>query len=254
MNILLINYEYPPTGGGAANETFFIAQHLANKNIHRPVVLTSRYKNLYGKTIQNGVVIYRVNAIRKRKERSNLFEMISYIFSACFSLPRILSLEKIDACIVFFSIPCGPIGLLAHYIKRIPYIVFLQGGDVPGNEASIRFLQSIVTPLRRLVMRKAIAVTANSVGLKKLSETHDPTLVHYISNGVDTSLFCPSLTVKDTTSRFLFLFVGRFQAQKNLIFLIEQIAKLRAQNQKEKFTLKLVGDGPDRKSIEYRIR
>ena len=45
MNILLINYEYPPIGGGAATATAAIAGHLASLG-HAVTVLTSRFRDL----------------------------------------------------------------------------------------------------------------------------------------------------------------------------------------------------------------
>ena len=47
MNILLINYEYPPIGGGAATATAAIAGHLASLG-HAVTVLTSRFRDLKG--------------------------------------------------------------------------------------------------------------------------------------------------------------------------------------------------------------
>ncbi len=49
MNLLLINYEYPPVGGGAATATQAMARALLTLG-HTPHVLTARYRELRGLT------------------------------------------------------------------------------------------------------------------------------------------------------------------------------------------------------------
>ena len=42
VNILLLNYEYPPIGGGASNATYYILKELSkNKNIKIDVITSS---------------------------------------------------------------------------------------------------------------------------------------------------------------------------------------------------------------------
>jgi glycosyltransferase involved in cell wall biosynthesis len=80
---------------------------------------------------------------------------------------------------------------------------------------------------------------ANSFGLKKLSEKTDRIPVQIIPNGVDTEFFQPSPRKSDN-GPLRILFVGRFQAQKNVSCLLEQCAHLP----RKSFELHLVGDGP----------
>jgi UDP-N-acetylglucosamine:LPS N-acetylglucosamine transferase len=112
MNILLINYEYPPIGGGAATATAAIASHLTSLG-HAVTVLTSRFRDLRGSSREGGVHVVRCPAIRKRPERSGLLEMFSYLLSAGLMLGPVIRRYRIEASIVFFSFPCGPLGLCA---------------------------------------------------------------------------------------------------------------------------------------------
>ena len=243
MRVLLINYEYPPVGGGAANATAHIARALAVLG-HAPIVLTGAHGSAPGRNRVDGVDIIRVSARRARPDRSGLFEMATYVAAAACAMPRVLRTERPGAAIVFFSMPCGPLGLLAHMWAHIPYIISLRGGDVPGTEASLNWAYTLLTPLRRLVLRKAVSVVANSLGLKKLSQAADPVEVEVIPNGVDTDFFRP-LEPRDAPNKkvFTFLFVGRFQAQKNLLFLLDALAILR-RDAVSPFQVAIVGDGP----------
>ena len=240
MRLLLINYEYPPVGGGAGHATAEIAGALVALG-HSALVLTGAFESQPARATVQGVEVIRVPARRARADRSNLFEMATYVGSAAAALPRILKTEKPDAALVFFSLPCGPLGLLTRWLARIPYVISLRGGDVPGTEARLERAYRLLTPVRRAVLRRAAAVVANSEGLKTLSEAADPIPVRVIPNGVDAQFFSPGTGSRD--GPFTFLFVGRLQAQKNVRLLLQAAARLRRENPTA-FRVIIVGDGP----------
>jgi glycosyltransferase involved in cell wall biosynthesis len=249
MNILLINYEYPPIGGGAATATAAIARHLTSLG-HTVTVLTSRFRDLKGAIREGDVHVVRCPAIRKCPDRSGILEMFSFLVSASLMLGSIIRKHRIQASIVFFSFPCGPLGLWGLKRGNVPYVISLRGGDVPGNEAVLAPLHRLLTPLRRLIFRKSVAVVANSHGLKEMSERVDPYPVQVIPNGVDMDFFCPVENRDKAEHRpFIFLFVGRFQMQKNLFYLIDQVASLKRSGVRP-FILHLVGDGPQREALQ----
>jgi glycosyltransferase involved in cell wall biosynthesis len=248
MNILLLNYEYPPIGGGASNACYYLARELGMQG-HNPVVLTARFGKEKHVEKCKGVTIYRCPSFRKRQDQSNMFEMASYVFGALVYIPKIMKRHCIEGLVVFFSMPCGPLGLYAKCWKDVPYVITLRGGDVPGTEPGLNKLHEILAPMRRLVLRKSITVIANSSGLKNLSECVDPIPVHVIPNGVDTEFFYLKENIKVTVFRFLF--VGRFQSQKNLLYLLDNL-RLVSQQCQAPFILTIVGDGPLKESvIEY---
>ncbi len=241
MRILLINHEYPPIGAGAANATCHIARCLALQG-HTVFVLTSCFENLKGWRTEDGIQVFRCRTSRKKASQSNLFEMLCFVLSASFVLPGLLRGRKIDAMIAFFSFPCGPLGIWGKFVSGTPYIISLRGGDVPGNEPSLKRIHKLLQPMRRLIFRESLAIVANSEGLKVLSEKADPFVVEVIPNGVDADFFIPSSKAGQTR----FLFVGRFQDQKNIFFLLKQMDAV-AQKVEQEFELHLVGDGP----LEY---
>jgi glycosyltransferase involved in cell wall biosynthesis len=174
--------------------------------------------------------------------------MLTFVVAALFRLPFVLAKHQPDGLIIFFSFPSGPLGLVAKLCFGIPYVISLRGGDVPGLVPELNKLHKSIAPLRRLVLKNARAVVANSEGLRKLSESADRCPVHVIPNGVDTEFFRPDLarsTSTQTGEPLRILFVGRFQEQKNLEFLLRQLARLSEGS----FELHFVGGGPDEKRL-----
>ncbi|MCI0654906.1 MAG: glycosyltransferase, partial [Methylococcaceae bacterium] len=165
MNLLLINYEYPPVGAGAANATWYMARELAALG-HTPTVLTARFHELNGWSEEDGVRVYRCAALRGRRDRSSLIEMASFLLSAFLVLPRIARRSQAQGVIVFFSFPSGPLAWWAHRRWKIPYVVSLRGGDVPGAEPGLARMHRLRAPLRRRLLREARRVVATSEGLK----------------------------------------------------------------------------------------
>jgi glycosyltransferase involved in cell wall biosynthesis len=241
VNLLLVNYEYPPIGGGAANATFFLARTFSRRNI-TPVVLTSAFGRLSGYRDESGVHVYRVPALRKYIDRSRLTEMMLFPASAGMHVGRVVRKHAIERSVVFFTLPSGPLG---YWMKRsygIPYLVLLRGGDVPGHVPELNRIHRLVTPVRRLILSNAAAVIANDEGLAKRSMAADPYRVSVIPNGVDTDFFAPAQHTSHADG-FHILFVGRFTAEKNLGHLLDQYAKLESAFP-GKVSLRMVGDGP----------
>jgi glycosyltransferase involved in cell wall biosynthesis len=247
MRILLVNYEYPPVGGGAATATEAIAKALVGLG-HYVVILTARFKGWRQFSESDGVVVHRVPSLRRKMDRSGIIEMASFMISGLIVTPAVIRKHRIEGSIAFFSLPCGPISWLGRWMCGASYVVSLRGGDVPGNERSLNLLHRFLTPLRRAVLNNALAIAANSDGLRKLAEAVDPFPVRVIPNGVDTDFFVPGQPKTGTNNGKILriLFVGRFQAQKNLAYLLRQLAQVSP----ARFELHLVGDGPDKQALQ----
>jgi len=246
MNILLINYEYPPLGAGAATQNAYLAAEFA-ANGHQVVQLTAAFGKQASFDLENGVMLYRIKSRRKRLNQSNMLEMLSFVWHALFKIKYIVRHHQIEKAIVFFSIPCGPLGIWIKLLHKIPYVVSLRGGDVPGYDVKLNGFHGLLAPVRRKVLKHAIAVVANSQGLAQLSNAADPFKTVVINNGTDTDFFFPNIAVRDK-QLINFLFVGRLHAIKNINLLLEW-AKEMSDTEKN-FRLTIYGQGPE----EMRIR
>jgi len=248
MRLLLINYEYPPVGGGAANATREIARALVALG-HEVTVLTAQYKGRQSGKGEDGINLLHAPALRRRVDRCSVFEMGTFLVSATLIVSKIIRAEKIDSSIAFFSIPSGPIAWWGYKRTDTPYIVGLRGGDVPGNEPGINFFHSILRPLRRAVFRNARAIFANSVKLREMAERGDPFPVSVINNGIDRNFWHPAPS-KAPTPPWKFLYVGRFQEQKNLQGLFSHLAHYIHERQTGAWEIHMVGDGPQKEILK----
>src|SRR5690349_20409482 len=106
--ILLVNYEYPPIGGGGGNATHHIARAMARAG-RVPYALTAAERGLPRVDYVDGVTVHRVAALRARADRSSIPEMLSFVASASLVAPGLARQWKPDAALVFFGLPCGPI-------------------------------------------------------------------------------------------------------------------------------------------------
>jgi glycosyltransferase involved in cell wall biosynthesis len=248
MNVLVVNYEFPPIGGGAATASFAISKELAKRG-HAVTVLTSAYANLRGWSTEDGIRVLRLPAWRKRPDRAGLIQMLAFVLMALARMRSIVRVARPDCCLVFFSLPCGPIATYAKWRFGVPYIVSLRGGDVPGLTHQMDNLHRILTAVRRIVLRQASAVVANSQGLADLSERADPVPVLVIPNGVDSDVFSPARD-RRVGETIECVFVGRFQEQKNLFFLLRVFSRL----DRNLSILHMVGDGPLRDRLTVLAR
>jgi glycosyltransferase involved in cell wall biosynthesis len=250
-SLLLINYEFPPLGGGAGTATLNIARELARFDAD-VTVLTSAFRGLPREEYLHGYRVIRIPTLRRRKDRCSIFEMIVFIISAAiFSVP-IARKTRAQATIAFFSIPCGPIAYLLKLLLRIPYIVSLRGGDVPGYLGQeLAFFHKITAPITRLVWRNAAHVVANSDGLQRLACRSVPdTQIAIVPNGVDYEKFVPG---KGNVHPVLsLLFVGRLHMQKGLDSLLRALHRLAPEYRN--YRLSIVGDGPERDTLAHLAR
>ncbi len=254
MRLLIVNYEYPPIGAGAASASWFLARTLAGLG-HRVSVVTSAFAEHRGVSLEDGVRIHRIPAWRRRIDRSDTRQMAFFGGSGVVFAPRIVRAERIQGVIVFFTLPSGLVGYWLKARYGLPYVVSLRGGDVPGLVPELNRTHRRIRWLRRRILRSARAIVANSQGLAELSARTDPFPVSVIPNGVDSALFHPSprASSADLAGGFQILFVGRFQNQKNLALLLDELARLRREGTAA-FTLNVVGDGPLGPKMRERAR
>lgn len=257
MRLLLINYEYPPLGGGAATATREIAAAMVRQG-HQPIVLTTRFGHQPARSHEAGIEVVRVPSHRAQAHRSSIPEMLSFVRHATPVARTLLQNDSIDGVIAFFSIPGGWVAWRSRPSTTVPnpapVVVALRGGDVPGTEPGLQLVHRLLTPLRRRILRHALAITANSPGLAAISRQADPFPVHVILNGVDHSYFCPpSEFRKRDAEPFRWLFVGRLQAQKNVAWLLNRFERLAQTDPPPRpFSFDIIGDGPNADALRQR--
>lgn len=244
MRILLINSEYPPIGGGAGNASANLARELAALG-HEIVVVTAHFRGQPRLETHNGVTIHRIPALRRRQDRSGALEQLAFIVSASFSIFRLVRQSKADAMLAFFGVPSGAAAWMLKRFFRIPYIVSLRGGDVPGfRPYDFKTFHKLISPFLRVIWHDASVVVANSRGLRDLALAFDSSIaIPIIPNGVDVSQY-PASGRSWSPPRILS--VGRIVHQKGLDLGLRALAGLKDLD----WEWRIAGDGPQVESLK----
>ncbi len=256
MRLLVLNYEYPPLGGGAGNATYYLCREWDKMGWNIDIVTTWLPGLDEVRKESETTTVFRVKSRRKKAEQSNPVEMVGYMLRGYARARRLLKEYRHDLIVGFFSIPSG---WIAHRLFRLhgtPYIILLRGGDVPGFlPRQLWLFHRVTMPLTKRIWRSARSVIANSRGLKQLAEKTAGRIgipVAFVPNGVDADFFRPADARSRACSRGgpLFLFAGRFSPQKNLLSLLEQF---EASVARDGARLLLVGGGPEQANIDEAI-
>ncbi len=253
MRLLVLNYEYPPLGGGAGNATYFLSREWGNMG-HTVDIVTTWFSGLDEVTRESeNVTVFRVRSKRTRPDRSNPLEMTSYVWCSLAKANQLVKINSYDLAISFFAVPTGVIACRLFKKHSLPYVVLLRGGDVPGFlHRELGLFHTLTMPLSRPVWRNAKCIIANSKSLQRLANKTALPLhrtVDMVPNGVDVEFFSPAAARPG--GPFTFIFSGRFVPQKNLFSLLRQFETLASAY---KSRLVLVGDGPEKAGLEKKIR
>src|SRR3989304_8422415 len=176
MHILILNSEYPPIGGGASNASAQIAAQLVKLG-QQVTVLTAAYKELPREEVVDGVRVLRLPGLRSQPDRSTTSEQIVFmLFAALLGLWRVRRLRP-DGVLAFFGAPSGVAAWFWSYFLRLPYLVSLRGGDVPGfRPYDFARQHRLLGPLLRHVWRRAGAVVRHNRRLRVLGRAFQPQL------------------------------------------------------------------------------
>ncbi len=249
MKILVVNYEYPPVGGGGGRVSAQIAGELAKRG-HDVRVQTSRVAGLdVREESPAGVDVRRVFSFRRKADTCSVREMAGYVAANILPVLGAARSWRPDVMHVHFAVPTGPVAWVAHQLTRVPYVLTAHLGDVPGGapEQTDRLFR-VVKPFTRPIWRSAAAVTAVSSHVAALARAAYGIEARVIPNGIESVALAPPPTAPDGALRLLF--VGRMSVQKNPVFLGRVLSSLRGRPWRAVF----LGDGPLRDALVEELR
>lgn len=188
----MLNYEFPPIGGGAAKAHLSLLKQYTDFRDLKVDVLTSAPKpGFYFERFSENITIYKVGLHKKDLHFWRKAEVIEWLVKARFHYRRLLRENHYNLVHAFFAFPSG--WLCYKTVDKIPYIISLRGSDVPGYNIRLKLDYKLISGLFRRIWSSASAVVANSEGLKDLALKFMPGLdIIVIPNGIDTEKFHPS--------------------------------------------------------------
>lgn len=248
--ILIVNYEYPPLGGGGGVATCDLAIEWAKK--YQVDVLTSSFKGLPKFEVVQGVNIHRVKVLfRSSRDTASFTSMLSYLFFGFFKGIRLARKNKYMVINTHFAVPSGPLGYIIGKMFGIPNVLSLHGGDIydPSKKSSPHksfFFKRVV----RFIMNRANRIVAQSTNTKGNAEKYyKPKKAIQV---VPLPFHPPVIEKFDRAAAgysrndFLIVSIGRVVKRKSYDLLIRAIFQIRDRRVK----LLIVGDGPERQNLQ----
>jgi glycosyltransferase involved in cell wall biosynthesis len=222
MKILMLNYEFLPIGGGAANVNLCLLRQYASRDDIYVDVLTSAPKpGFVSDKFSENINIHKVGIHKKDLHFWRRFEVVEWLIKAGFHYRKLLREKDYDLAHAFFGFPTG--WLCYRNAGKLPYIISLRGSDVPGQHARLQLDYKILAPAFRAIWKKASALVACSEGLKERALIFMPSVsVDVIPNGVELDRFFPAETPEKSQVLRL-LTVGRLSVTKRIEMLIDAV-------------------------------
>ncbi len=230
----MLNYEFPPLGGGASPVSYEIAKGYAKLG-HKVDVVTMHYKGLPFFEKKDNINIYRVKCLRKKKEICHPWEQYTYIRAAKKFLKQHLKTHTYNINHTHFIIPTGVISLWLKKNYNIPYIITSHGSDVPRyNPDRFKLLHKFTGPMLRKICNEAKLIISPSKYLANLIRNNIGNFkLKIIPNGIDINQFKPSKKKK------IILSTGRLLPRKGFQYLIQAVS-----DKNYGYEVHILGDGP----------
>ena len=239
----MFDNEFPPLGGGTGVVNLHLLEEMALRpDVTVDLVTSSRTRARYEtEAFADRITIYKVPVDNRNIHHASNRELLRYSWRGLRLARQLASSHQYDVSFAFAGVPAGAISYLLRLTHGLPYVVSLQGPDVPGFEARYNYLYPVLTPFITRIWRQAGVVTAISAEQVALAHRTMPDLpLVTIPNGVDTKAFVPAA---NTPGRpFTMICVARLIERKGQHHLLQAFAWLRAASS-ERMALIFVGTG-----------
>ena len=158
MNLLMLNYEFPPIGGGAGQAHLNILRQYANHPELQIDVLTSAVgKGVEIEDFATNINIHRIGIRKKNLHYWLKSEVISWLFQAGRYHRKIIKENNYDLAHAFFGFPTGY--LPYKTADKLPYMISLRGSDVPGYNIRLGIDYALLAGLFRKICTRPMPLS-----------------------------------------------------------------------------------------------
>ncbi len=250
MKILMLNYEYPPLGGGGGVINKLLAEELSKH--HALTLITSQFGQLPAYETLHNVEIYRVPVfMRGNQNWASLPSMLSFFPMSLRTGWRLLRQGSFDLIHSMFAIPSAPSGYLLAKRYRRPHVLSLLGGDIydPSKTLSPHRTPILHATVKQMINRSDAVIGMSTDVVQRAVEYYDVRRpIKIIPHAIKRPQFMPKTrgTLGFKSSDTLLVTVGRLVPRKAVHELIKTVRDL----QNPSIQLLVVGDGPERPNLE----
>jgi len=246
----MLNYEFPPLGGGASPVSYEIAKGYVKLG-YKVDVITMGFRGLPEYEKKDGINIYRVKCLRSKKEICHPWEQLTYIYSAKKFLKLHLATNQYDINHTHFIIPAGIISLWLKKKYDLPYIITSHGSDVLGynNKRIFKYIYPLVKKQWKEVIKEAkVVITPSRFLQEKIKEITKEGNFKVIPNGIDKDKFKPMKKEKRI------LVVARLFENKGVQDILDALEPISQELNQKGWKVDIVGEGPYRSFLEKKAK
>ncbi|MDD4083510.1 MAG: glycosyltransferase family 4 protein, partial [Sphaerochaetaceae bacterium] len=244
LKILMLNYEFPPLGGGASPVSYELAKGYVDLG-HSIDVVTMSYKGLPDFEVVDGINVYRVPCLRSKKEICHPWEMLSYVFSAKHFLKKHMKTHSYDINHTHFIIPTGIVSLWLKKKYGLKYIITSHGSDVLGYNKRFKHLYPLlVNQWKKIIKEAKVVVTPSKFLQGEIKKITSKGKFKVIPNGIDPNKFKPM------KKENRILVVARLFENKGVQDILDALKGINLKDWK----VDIVGDGPYREFLENKSK
>jgi len=242
IRVLMLNYEFPPLGGGAGMSTAYLLREFSRDKTLKIDFVTSSVGKYRTDKYSENISMHYLDIYKDPKtlHYQTSRDLLMFSLKSVFYCRGLIKRNTYDIVHAFFGVPCGFIAMLLG----VPYIVSLRGSDVPFHNPRFRWLDKFIFAwLSKIVWKRSAFVIANAETLLESAHKIEPDLdIHLIYNGVDTNEYQPNRTKKEYTTVRL-LYIGRLSEVKGVMYLLEAFRIINERYKDKEIELWLVGEG-----------
>ena len=245
MRILVINYEFPPVGGGGGEFTKNLASHLDRLGIEIDI-LSANFDGLPSEVqISENTRLMRTGLTRENASHATKVDLTSFVLS---SMKWVSSNNtKYDLVHSHFAIPSGLPGYLAQMKKRIPHLISLLGADVYDPTEYYNFLR-ILSPVLKSLYNSADHLVSPSQELKnRCISSGCVKPISVIPHGIDLKKYDPGPYSSRSETDNTIVCICRLVKRKALEYQIRAIPTVIDAVPDAQFIF--IGDGPEREKL-----